>query len=110
MAPASPITMPGPCSFLTARDIANELDAPLHRVQYVLRVQSGEIAPVLVASQTRLYSADAVARVRAALKGIAARRASRASDPLSCGLRQLASEEFGDHSGGSEEARDAAPQ
>lgn len=81
--------------WLTARDIAKELGKPLHRVQYVLRSHRGAIRPVLTASQTRLYSPDVVPRVRAALKGIEARRANRAGDPIARGWRALQEELHG---------------
>lgn len=80
-------------SWWTARDIADEIGVPLHRVQYVLRSHRDAIRPALIASQTRLYPPDVVPHVRAALKGIEARRASRSADPIIRGWRALQDEE-----------------
>ncbi len=53
--------------------IANELGESLSRVRYVLRTRH-HIAPIGRAGLIRIYSADAVAKVRHELNAIDARR------------------------------------
>lgn len=55
--------------------IARELNEPLHRVLHILNTRS-HIRPVARAGILRLYSSDAVAKVRHELKAIDARQAA----------------------------------
>ena len=57
----------------TAGVIADELDAPLHRVQHILRTRS-HIRPTARAGVLRLYDSRAVAQVRHELNALDARR------------------------------------
>jgi len=58
--------------------IAAELNAPLHRVQHVLRTRE-HICPTARAGTLRLYDLQAVAQVRHELNAIDARRSNAGS-------------------------------
>lgn len=70
-----PATKPPPV-LRTAGRIAAELNAPLHRVLYVLNSRQ-HIHPSARAGTLRLYDRLAVAQVRHELNAIDARRAER---------------------------------
>lgn len=58
---------------ITAGVIAEKLGEPLYRVQHVLATRP-DVRPTARAGRTRLYRADAIARVRYELNHIDARR------------------------------------
>lgn len=60
---------------LTVGEIADRLDVPVHRVQYVLRTRE-DITPVAYAGRARLFDNDALARIRHERRAIEARMIS----------------------------------